>query len=419
MKIEALRKPSDIRADMDELQTKVDSILAKATEEGRQLSKEEEKEVDALIGKGRNDGKLHELVSELDRSMRNEERIRVKVIQTAKERWPEKFGGKSGGNGSILRAHDGREIRAYGRNDKLGNANDLQELGTLVSAMIAGQNGRLSERVSNALTGRSNGGDLALPVEFSNAFLDLARAKSVMVANGAQTMQMDSPEVVLVSVLNDPTISERTELATMTASNIALGRVRLQSRTYATMIELSREEFEDSPNAGDMVVQVLAQAMAKKIDYLGLMGSGSQEPSGLAYHGSINATGSISSLAWDEVSAAATAVRGRNHEPNACVLNTSIRDGLLITKDSYGRWLEKPPTLTNVNMDATTSLTSSIGIVGDFTKCVFGIRSGVSLEATQIGSDTFEKHGVKIKAVWRGDFGVLYPDAFQRLEGIS
>ena len=413
MKITSLRKPA-ISAEITELASRVESLCELVQTENRDFSDQERTEIDAILGTKDSPGKIDTLKSELAR-IENIERV---AIGNVVDRVFPSFG-NTGGRGSILRAHDGREIRAYGRNDKLGNANDLQELGTLVSAMIAGQNGRLSERVSNALTGRSNGGDLALPVEFSNAFLDLARAKSVMVANGAQTMQMDSPEVVLVSVLNDPTISERTELATMTASNIALGRVRLQSRTYATMIELSREEFEDSPNAGDMVVQVLAQAMAKKIDYLGLMGSGSQEPSGLAYHGSINATGSISSLAWDEVSAAATAVRGRNHEPNACVLNTSIRDGLLITKDSYGRWLEKPPTLTNVNMDATTSLTSSIGIVGDFTKCVFGIRSGVSLEATQIGSDTFEKHGVKIKAVWRGDFGVLYPDAFQRLEGIS
>ena len=413
MKITSLRKPA-ISAEITELASRVESLCELVQTENRDFSDQERTEIDAILGTKDSPGKIDTLKSELAR-IENIERV---AIGNVVDRVFPSFG-NTGGRGSILRAHDGREIRAYGRNDKLGNANDLQELGTLVSAMIAGQNGRLSERVSNALTGRSNGGDLALPVEFSNAFLDLARAKSVMVANGAQTMQMDSPEVVLVSVLNDPTISERTELATMTASNIALGRVRLQSRTYATMIELSREEFEDSPNAGDMVVQVLAQAMAKKIDYLGLMGSGSQEPSGLAYHGSINATGSISSLAWDEVSAAATAVRGRNHEPNACVLNTSIRDGLLITKDSYGRWLEKPPTLANVNMDATTALTSSIGIVGDFTKCVFGIRSGVSLEATQIGSDTFEKHGVKIKAVWRGDFGVLYPDAFQRLEGIS
>ncbi len=120
-----------------------------------------------------------------------------------------------------------------------------------------------------------------------------------------------------------------------------------------------------------------------------------------------------------KLSAAATAVRGRNFEPNVAVLTPSVLDTLRLTADSTGQFLIPPTTLTNVNMESTSAMVSTMAMVGDFSKCVWGIRKAASIEVSNSANTSFNKHAVLVKVVFRGDFAPLYTGAFHRLEGIS
>ncbi len=405
-----MKSAINLRAEAKGLNERVQAIVAVAQKENRELTSDESKEVDQIL-----DHQLPQIQSDLERAMKIESNV-----QAALGGHLDRLIGSDPANasGSVFRSHSGEVVQAYAKDDKLSSKPLNGQLGELVSAMALGPTRDTSELVRNALSTKSSGGDLAIPDTLFAGFLDLARARSVMMANGCQTLTMDAPEVRLVSVLSDPTITEKAEMASWTATDTVLGQVRLQSHTIGAVIECSREWFEDAPNGPQMIEQVLASALAAKLDSLALTGSGSGEMTGLTVNANVNSTGSIGTLSWSELSAAATAVRSRNHEPNAAILNTSIRDGLLLSADTTNQWIPAPPTLAGVNIDQTTAMTSSYGIVGDFTRAVWGIRKAASLEATT-GGTSFEKHSVRVKIVFRGDFGLLYPNAFHRLEGIS
>ncbi len=187
---------------------------------------------------------------------------------------------------------------------------------------------------------------------------------------------------------------------------------------------MSRELAVDSPNFAQVAEDAISSALAVALDSIGLNGASSLGDNGYQIIGlnedaDIAETGSISSLSWAELSAAATAVRGRNHEPNGAVLATSIHDGLLLSQTTTNEWLTAPPTLANVGLAHTTSQPTAKAIVGDFRNCAWGLRQNLQIETTTEGGDAFETHAVYIKATWRGDFGTMRPGAFQRLAGIS
>jgi hypothetical protein len=62
---------------------------------------------------------------------------------------------------------------------------------------------------------------------------------------------------------------------------------------------------------------------------------------------------------------------------------------------------------------------SGCAYLGDFTEQTIGLRQGVKIELTQTGGDSFTKHQVLIKAVWRGDFVALQPRHLCYISGIN
>jgi hypothetical protein len=57
--------------------------------------------------------------------------------------------------------------------------------------------------------------------------------------------------------------------------------------------------------------------------------------------------------------------------------------------------------------------------LGNFEEQAIGLRQGVKIELTQTDGDSFTKHQVLIKAVWRGDFVALQPRHLCYISGTS
>ena len=121
--------------------------------------------------------------------------------------------------------------------------------------------------------------------------IDKLRAESVMVAAGARTVPLTSDNLSIAKLATDPTPAFRAENAAIAESDPTFSSVTLTPRSLAVMTKVSRELFEDSLNLESELPRILSVAMAKEMDRIGLLGSGSApEPRGIANQSGIGTT---------------------------------------------------------------------------------------------------------------------------------
>ena len=297
-------------------------------------------------------------------------------------------------------------------------------LGEFVRAMMLGPNAHgIAPEVSAALSGGSGtAGGYTVPTELAAGVLDMARAKSVLARAGASTAIMTSSEMTMAKLTSDPTMQVKIENAEFDESDLTFGALKFYPLLIGTVVTMSRELAEDSVGFAATVEETLSRALAVQLDKMPIQGapSGGATRIGLIDDADIGEDASIGTLAWSDITSAATTIRGNDHEPNAVIIHPTRRDPLLNTTASgSGEYLGLPPSLANVAMLDTTNITTTDVLVGDFTKLLWALRSGPLIESTTVAGNTFKKHQLQIKITWRGDYGVLYANAFRRLTGIS
>ena len=266
-------------------------------------------------------------------------------------------------------------------------------------------------------------GGYAVSVQTAASVLDLARAKSVLLRAGCQLGVMSTNELRMPRLTADAAFQTKVENEAFNEdTQMAFGAIVFRPILIGTLVTMSRELAEDAAGFQEQIEQALANALAVQLDRFPLHGA----PSGGTYHvgmledPAIGETAATGALTFSKVAAEATTIRGLNHEPNAVLLHPTKRDPLLdsVTSGS-GEYLGVPPSLANVAMLDSTSITATKGLVGDFTKMILMVRGGPLIESSTVAGDAFKKHQIAIKLYWRGDYGLLYPNAFRRLAGIS
>lgn len=295
----------------------------------------------------------------------------------------------------------------------------------LVGNLICAQAGReIDADIAAVLAGVTNqtGNSVLKPAQFAG-FVDQARARSAFIAAGAQTMMMKAETVTVGRVESKTEFESKAELDPFTRQSMKFGHVSMRSFTIGALYETSKEFLQDAVNAPSLIESTLAADFAEQIDKYGLQGTGEKEPLGLANNTAIAATGG-GAVDWLDFSAASTTIRGFNREPNACVLTPTLRDALWTIETGDGTnaargWLAPPKTLENVNFLASNNASSTVGVIGDFSYAMIGIRLAMEVISSEQAADSFENYGVLIRAVWRGDFVVTDPKAFHRLTGLT
>jgi HK97 family phage major capsid protein len=225
-------------------------------------------------------------------------------------------------------------------------------------------------------------------------------------------------------VTGDPDFNVHAELETIPLSDIDFTAASLHAYTITSRLQMSRELAEDAVNFANVVEGVLQQSLSAQLDYFAINGGTNTKPLGLLQNTNISETGSIGAIDWNDVTAATTVLRSANHEPNAIVCAPSIHDALFNAETGDGvnaarGWLEAPPTIRDKQYLHTTNCPTTSVIVGDFTNFIWGVRKGATIEVTSEGAEMFEKHGIQVKIVWRGDFVVVRPAAFHRLADVT
>ena len=197
------------------------------------------------------------------------------------------------------------------------------------------------------------------------------------------------------------------------------------------LVKISRELLEDSINIGDILTGALANALALELDRVALLGSGTApEPRGI-----FNTSGILSQSQGDNGAAltgfgplvtAWGALAAENCAPNAMVMAPRTRTtlgGLLATDNQP---LNPPPLIAGVPMLVTSQMpitqtqgtannASSI-IIGDFTRLLIGVRTGLRIELLK--ERYAENMQYAFVAHLRADIAVEQPKAFLKLIGV-
>jgi HK97 family phage major capsid protein len=266
--------------------------------------------------------------------------------------------------------------------------------------------------------------------------VDLARAKSVAVRLGAQSIAMDSPEMRIGTVTGDPSSTWAGELQGVTASDVTFGLKTLRARKLVTLLFASDEWLMDAVNGASLLENIISNAMAAELDKKILIGSGAaNEPQGIANDPdrlSITGIGAISDYV-DPVDAVAR-IMAQNYQGPVSglgwVLHPTIAgDYQLLVEATTNAPLAAPMWVNELQKQYTTSLGTGTAIVGDFSQVLIGTRmNGMRFEIIDAGSglnsdgDTLNavtQVGRWIRMTWYGDSVVLRPTFFCSLEGIT
>lgn len=401
-----------------ELRAEGDELLDVATQLDRDLNDKECSRLNSLNAK---------LDSFIAAKHSAESRGQAKKLQGRIDRGEIHFDSHS--QKEMLFDNRGNRFAILNRNQKLADFFEPQcenAFGHYVLAKTFGPSRATPEPIRNALgEGVNTAGGYLVPEQLASEVIDLARARSVLMRAGTRTIAMTSDAMLVPKLETDATVSIKAENEAITASDMTFSARNLRTYTAAAMTKISRELWEDSPQLlAQQIESWLVAKMAQQVDQWGLQGTGVGQPLGLVNRTEIDETGSVGAIDWADVSAAATAVRVANHEPDAIVLHPQIHADLMDIETGDGAnaargWLGRSPNLEGVTFHQSTNCPTSDLICGDFSKYLMGLRTGALVESSTEAGDSFQNHQVWVKIVTRFDFATLDDSAFYRLADIT
>jgi HK97 family phage major capsid protein len=288
-------------------------------------------------------------------------------------------------------------------------------------------------------SGIATAGGVFIPDPVSATVIDKARNASVIVRAGALTIPMTTANMTMVSVATDPTAAWRAENASITESDGVFGAILVTPYSVAALVRVAAELMDDAPNFAATLDNMLAAALALKLDYAGLYGSGvGSEPLGLRNidtaaginETSMGANGAAQTT-YDEVLDVLQAVMEDNGAPDTLIQSprTQIKLAKLVTGISSDKTKLQPPaeyvalkkfTSNQVSITETqgSSGVASTTFIGGFENMALAVRQNITIEASKVASTAFEKNQIMVRAIMRATVAVLRPSQFGRLVGI-
>lgn len=410
----------------DEKQTIVEHMEAlhnKVDEEKRNLTADEKTEW------GKHERQISLLAPQIKEAEEREQRAIQSIIE-------------GGGEGNYLSnqnqrptewrdTNTGKAVHVLKRNQRFVDYLPTQErnlsLGKAIRSMVV-SNWSDAELEQRALSTASGSAGVTVPTSLMANILDLARAKSVLMKAGTQSVIMDTNAVTIAKVNSDPTMQWKSENSAFTGSTVGFEGINLKSFTLGTTVAISRELAADSPNAVQAIEQALSGALAAEIDRVGLIGAGTTQPKGILNWTGVQSIGTVGTVAdYNELVDAWVKVLTANGTPNGYIVTPKLAGQLeQLVAGVDGQYLKAPASIAGLERFISSMLPTNLGVgtnesvafLGDFTQCLFGVRQGMLLEVTNSGGTAFDNHQVLIKLTWRGDFAITNPTHLVKLTGI-
>jgi len=265
-----------------------------------------------------------------------------------------------------------------------------------------------------------SGGGYTLPLPVAAMFIDLARAASVCIAAGAQTLPVESSILRIPVLAGDVACTWKQENADVNVSDVLLDKRDAVPHTLIGLLYMSLELAEDSPLIGQIVNESFARSMAVQLDAAALVGNATYGPQGLKYNSLVHQTSGagVGSLDYDDLSRAIQLVRYRNFEPNAYIVDPGGVGALARLKATTNEYLTPPSDVAALQQFFTTSVGND-AYVGDFSQLWFFPRTGISIEVSREAGTAFTKGQIAVRAYLRADVTAVSPAAFEIVAGYS
>ncbi|WP_374656456.1 phage major capsid protein [Dongia sp.] len=281
----------------------------------------------------------------------------------------------------------------------------------------------------------STAGGFLIPTPISTNILDLVRNASVMVQAGALTVPMETNNLTLVRVLGDPTAAFRGEGQTITESDGSFGALALTARSVAALVRVNAELMDDAPMFAAILDNMLAQALALKMDYAALYGAGVGEFLGLRNTTGLNevemGNNGVAPADYDkwldvmqaieeDNGVATTIIQAPRTKYKQAKIKTGISGDLtkLTPPAAFAALRKLSSNQISITETQGSSNVASTDFFGGFQHTAFAMRQQITIEASKAAGTAFEKNQVMVRAIARADFGTFQPSQLGRLIGI-
>jgi len=293
-----VKSATQLQKEIEALQAKVGAIQAIAKEDNRDLSTEEQAEIDSIVGDDKNQGQITALATQRERAIRIESAVSNSVRQVRETQADEAVSGSfripataratgtlkafKGPNGAEDAFRSGQFIRAL-------NGNGQARQWCVDYGVMAAMNGSDDLR-----------GGVLVPPEFSSAIIALMESYGV-ISRYARNYPMSSDTVTIprrVSGLTAYGFTDGQEVAGITSSEPAMGQISLTAKVWATLTRMANSLAEDATiSIAEYLAMEMAQAHALKLDTAGFLGNGEATNQGVVGLANALQAGSITQAA--------------------------------------------------------------------------------------------------------------------------
>lgn len=317
-------------------------------------------------------------------------------------------------------------VEQNGRDEgEIGIADFLRGVGNL----------RTSPAVQNALSvGTDASGGFAVPSRLMPGILGALVPVSSLLQAGAGIVPLDDggKSFTTAAINAIPTAAWRAEAGALATSDPTFRAVVATPRSLAFQFKISRELLADGKNITEALYTAIAQAFAKELDRVGLLGTGTApEPRGILNTSGIQtvtngAAGAALASYANLFSAVQAILQADAPMPTAAIMSPRSLVKLGGLTDSTGQPLRVPGMLEPMKMIGTSQVPNDLTVgtstdcsqifVGDFTNLNFMMRENVSIQAlNELHAATGE---IGFACHMRADVVLTYPAAFAVVTGV-
>ena len=288
-----MKSATQLQKEIEALQAKVGAIQAIAKEDNRELSTEEQTEIDSIVGDDKNPGQITALATQRERAIRVESAVsnsvrKVRETQSDSEPTYKPFK-------IPARAKATRPLVAFKGEDA---EMDAYRSGRFILATLykdaKSEQWCKDHGVQAAMSGSDDlrGGTL-VPPEFETAVIALFESYGV-VPRYARNQPMGSDTLSVPRQLSDVIAYAVGESDEITASDPTTSPVNLVARKFGTMTRVPSELNDDAViSIAEMVATSIARAQALRADTAGFLGNGEASNHGIQGLANVLNAGSV------------------------------------------------------------------------------------------------------------------------------
>lgn len=298
---------------------------------------------------------------------------------------------------------------------------------------VAGMSSTEAVMASLAVGTDSAGGYVVPDVVMPGILSALVPASALLQAGaGIVPMEYGAKSVSTAAIDTLPTATWRNELGNIEESKPTLRSVQSIPRSLACIVRVSRELLADGSDVDRALRQVIAQAFAKELDRVGLLGSGTApEPRGLRNTAGINtvslgANGAALASYRPLLNAYGSIIDVAAPAPTSAIMATRTLLDFEGLTDTTGQPLQRPRLIDDMSFVPTSQLPTNVKagtasdtseiFVGNFSGLYFLMREALSI---QLLREAYAKTGeIGFLCHVRADVVINYPQQFTVITGV-